>query len=141
MPEQYRGGVVRTPALRPGKTRGRRVPAARSRPALTDIATTRLILANLDRLDDPDAHAATVIVSRIGQGQDDRRERRTGDLDWLALIMPPLARAEWLDGRVFSPDTSNVVSVVWSCAICSSTPRSRASTAATSSSRSPASPT
>jgi ATP-dependent Clp protease ATP-binding subunit ClpA/ATP-dependent Clp protease ATP-binding subunit ClpC len=100
-PEVHGGGVVRTRRYGAG-AQGRRVPPLDRDRALSDIAMTRLILANLDRLDDPDAHAATVVVSRIGQGRDDRRERRPGDLDWLAAIMPPLARTEWLDARVSS---------------------------------------
>jgi ATP-dependent Clp protease ATP-binding subunit ClpA/ATP-dependent Clp protease ATP-binding subunit ClpC len=83
---------------RHGKTAAhRRRPLDRDQ-ALTDIASARLVLANLDRIDDAAAHAATVIVSRIGHGREDRGASAVpGRLDPVGLIIPAIARKGWVD--------------------------------------------
>ena len=79
-----------------GKTAAhRRRPLDRDQ-ALTDIASARLLLANLDRIDDPAIHAATVIVSRIGHGREDRGAAGQG-LDPVGLMIPAIARKGWTD--------------------------------------------
>jgi hypothetical protein len=89
--------VVRTRRFGPGAPARRGAPLDRDT-ALTDLARGQLLLTHLDRLDDPMAHAATLVISRVGHGRDDRRERRDPRHDGLAAIIAAIARDEWIDG-------------------------------------------
>jgi ATP-dependent Clp protease ATP-binding subunit ClpC len=81
---------------RHGKTAAHRKVALDKETAMTDLAVARLLLAELDRIDRPEAHAATVIVSRVGHGRDDRGGA-PGRLDPIGLLVPAIARPEWID--------------------------------------------